>query len=151
MFTGAFDIRGAVAYNGAVAETCSAFRSAGAERCIAVFEPRPRWTAELQRQFDEEVQVRLCPRAQDVAQCLARNRAAVVVLELDAAPDACLQLLGGWEAQTPRPCVIVLASQAVADLEWAVRELGATSFVHTPVSGEKLARLCRRQWGDASG
>ena len=128
---------------------------------VIVFEKRPRWAPELQRQFDddEDVRVRACNSTADLERMQAEtedDRAGdwagepsgvrVAVLDFDAAPAECLQYLGrriGRRLDCPS---IVIGSPRTAALEWSVRELGAVEFVVDFISGERLASLCRRQW-----
>ena len=114
---------------------------------IVVLEKRPRWMPELQRQFAEhDVRVRGCRSAADLGRMLDESPGSVLVLDLAAAPAACLQFLGRRVGQALQSPAIVVASRKMADLEWPVRELGAVEFVADAISGEDLARLCRRQW-----
>lgn len=127
---------------------------------VIVFEKRPRWAPELQRQFDDEdVRVRACNSTVDLermqvgtddvyagARAGAPSGVCVGVLDFDAAPAECLQYLGrriGRRLDCPS---IVIGSPRTVALEWSVRELGAVEFVVDAISGERLARLCRRQW-----
>ncbi len=113
---------------------------------VIVFEKRPRWTPELQRQFvGEDVRVRGCRSLSDVAQA-GNTGGTVAVLDLDAAPADCLQFLGRSIQQRDCTPMIVIGSYRTADLEWNVRELGALAYLHGDCSGEEPARLCRRLW-----
>jgi hypothetical protein len=106
---------------------------------VAVFEERPWWAPELQRQFrDEPVAVRGCRSAADAL------RADVVVLQLGAAPADVLHSLARQMTAGSDRGVIIVAESGLSDLEWGVRELGADAFVGEQIAGEDLARLCRR-------
>ncbi len=107
---------------------------------VAVFERRPWWTPELQRQFcDVPVAIRGCRSAADAL------RADVAVLQLGAAPADVLHCLARRRTAGCDRGVIVVAESELSDLEWGVRELGADAFVGGQIAGEDLARLCRRQ------
>lgn len=112
---------------------------------ILIFEKKPRWTPELQRQFaDEPVRVRLCPGIPALRQALQSAAGRVlVVMDLESGPAECLQFLGRLLPARRWP-VLVVASKRTADLEWAVRELGVVQFVPQPISGKRLATVCRR-------
>lgn len=114
---------------------------------IVVHEKRPRWTPELQRQFmGEAVRVRACWSLADIAPRPADDGPLVAVLDLDAAPAESLHFLARGTGRPWRLPVLVLASPRMADLEWSVRELGATAFLPADIGGDELATLCRRQW-----
>jgi hypothetical protein len=107
---------------------------------VAVFEERPWWAPELQRQFrDEPVAVRGCRSAADAL------RADVAVLQLGAVPADVLHSLARRMTAGCDRGVIVVAESELSDLEWGIRELGADAFVGEQIAGEDLARLCRRQ------
>ena len=107
---------------------------------VAVFEERPWWAPELQRQFrDEAISVRGCRSAADAF------RADVAVLQLGAAPAEVLHGLARRMSAGSDRGVIIVAKSELSDVEWGVRELGADAFVSEQIAGEDLARLCRRQ------
>ena len=140
---------------------------------IIVFEKQPRWTPELQRQFDgDDVRVRGCTTAADVVHTIAslpkplaaaefdltnespasviaplRDRlvGTLILLDLASGPADCLQFLGRSLNATDFPPTVVIGSQELADLEWPVRELGALDFLLGHLSGDDLAAICRRQ------
>jgi DNA-binding NtrC family response regulator len=74
----------------------------------------------------------------------------VIVLDFDSGAADCLQFLGRMAGRNPWRPVIVIGSARTVDLEWPIRELGALAFLPGTVSGEDLARLCRRQWRERS-
>ena len=113
---------------------------------VLVFEKRPRWAPELQRQFaDEEVRIRACRSTADVDERLRESPGSLVVLDLRAGSAACLQFLAAGSQKPVRPPMIVVGSLRTAELEWPMRELGATEFLPDP-PGDRLAAVCRRQW-----
>jgi DNA-binding NtrC family response regulator len=115
--------------------------------CIVVFEKEPRWDPELKRQFlGEDVLVRACRSVSDIESKSENAEQTVIVLDLKAEPENCLQFLGQSMGGSPGPPVIVIGSSRVLELEWPVRELGAVEFLADSVSGEDLAKLCKRQW-----
>lgn len=112
---------------------------------IVVFEKRPRWLPELQRQFlGEDVRLTACRGMDDAEQLIPLSTVRVIILELAAAPAAILSSLQNMAGRSPQKAVFVVASQASWELEWAARELGAAAFVGDSITGEELASLCRR-------
>jgi DNA-binding response OmpR family regulator len=117
---------------------------------VLVFERRPRWVPELQRQFlGQDVRVRGCSSLKDVEQLLAQSPGSLAILELDAEPAPCLMALARLMARSPSPTILVVASPAYRELEWRVRELGAAAFLVEPVPGDEMAESCRRQFRSA--
>ena len=130
-------------------------------RTIVVFEARPRWEPELQRQFtDEPVRVRGCRTWADLSAIAfapptteSANRVAVrtvaadaIVIEVPEDAAACLQWAGNLAARTHLPPVIVLCQPETAELEWPLRDAGVEEVFVGELSGEQLARCCRRLW-----
>ncbi len=114
--------------------------------CVAVFEKRPYWGPELQRQFvARNILVRECRTLRDLIPATHEFAAALVVLDLDSAPVDCLAWLNLQFREPLRRPVIACASTDLADLEWTVREAGAIGFVGADISGGELARCCLRQ------
>src|SRR4051794_34618858 len=108
-----------------------------AESTIIVFERKPRYTPELQRQFwGGRVGVRACSSIADVGRLRESNPGAVLLLELEAAPAEILQFLGGNVGRAADGPVFVVGSARMAALEWRVRELGAAEFIIEPIGGE---------------
>lgn len=109
---------------------------------VVVFERHSWWAPELERRFlDTGIRVRTCPRIRD----LLAEPATVVVLHVDSSPAECLAYLGRRDSERV-PCVAIVSDQT-ADLEWTIRELGATSVLHEYTSGDLLADVCRRASG----
>ena len=114
---------------------------------VFVFEKRPRWTPALQRQFlDEEVRVRRFVRIAELRREAIGSARGVVLLELAAGAADCLQFLGRVLGQPGFPPVLVIGSDRTAELEWPIREFGATAFLDESIPRSHLARLIRRQW-----
>ena len=114
---------------------------------IAVFEARPRWAPELDRQFlDEDVQIRAVRRTRELLDAIEPGAAGLLVLDLEADPAACLVFLGRMHALGTGIPALVVVDREAGDLEWAVRELGATSVVDEYVPGHVLAATCRRMY-----
>lgn len=114
--------------------------------CIVVFEKRPFWGPELQRQLvTRRVLVRECRAVNDLTLATNDFASALIVLDLDSAPVDCLSWLSQQSrALRPRP-VIACASTDLSELEWTVREAGVIAFVRDDAAGRELARLCLRQ------
>ena len=112
---------------------------------VIVFETTPRWTPELQRQFaSEQLHIRMLTTVNDARSAIAHQSAAAIVLALDDAERECLAVLTErLSARIPTP-VIVIGSRRSADLECALRELGATQFLTERPGGHELALVCRR-------
>ncbi len=114
---------------------------------LLVFERRPRWVPELQRQFlGQEVRVRGCRSLKDVEELLADSPRSAAILELDADPGPALRTLARLMARSPSPTILVVASPEYRELEWSVRELGAVAFLVEPIPGDEMAEYCRRQF-----
>lgn len=114
--------------------------------CVAVFEKRPYWGPELQRQFvASNVLVRECRSLNDLIPATNDFASAVILLDMDSASVDCLAWLGLQFREPLRRPVIACASADLADLEWTVREAGTIAFVGDEASGGELARLCLRQ------
>ncbi len=140
---------------------------------VIVFEKQPRWTPELQRQFDDDdIRVRGCTSTADVTRAIASHTSPLVIgdighsiassanaaaprrdrlvgtlvlLDLTSGLAECLQLLGRSLKVCDFPPTVVIGNQELADLEWPVRELGAIDFLLGHLSGDELATICRRQ------
>jgi DNA-binding NtrC family response regulator len=114
---------------------------------LLIFERKPRWVPELERQFlGEDVRVRGCSSLSSLQDRLGELTSCVVILELAAAPAECLQALGRLMARSPFPTILVTASPAYRELEWAIREQGTVAFWEEPIPGDEMAKWCRRQF-----
>jgi len=124
--------------------------------CIAVFEQRPYWGPELQRQMtvqDGDVQgfrvrdivVRECRNVEDLNSAVSDCASAIILLDMDSSPISCLAWLAHWCRKAHRHPVIVCASTELDDLEWIIRETGVIAFQGALVSSGQLAKLCLRQ------
>lgn len=113
------------------------------DRLIQVFEGRSRWSPELRRQFaDGWAAVR---GYRDLRELKHGHASAVVtILELRAGAAGCLLYLGKRLEQIRPTPVVVLLEADQADLEWPLRELGATSVRLDEQDGNRLARICRK-------
>ena len=114
-------------------------------RTIVVFEPRPRWEPELQRQFrNESVRVRGCRMLSELSSFAFPPIADVLVIDLPEDLTECLQWFSKLVAPPKVPSVIVMCSSESADLEWTLRDVGVREVLVGDLSGEQLARACRR-------
>lgn len=114
-------------------------------RTIVVFESRPRWEPELQRQFrNESVRVRGCRTFSELSSFAFPPIAEVLVIDLPEDLTECLQWLSKLVAPPKAPSVIVMCSSEAADLEWTLRDVGVREVLSGDLSGEQLARTCRR-------
>ncbi len=114
-------------------------------RTIVVFESRPRWEPELQRQFrNESVRVRGCRSLSEFSAFAFPPMADVLVFDLPEDPAECLQWLSKLVMPPKVPSVIALCPPDVGDLEWTLRDVGVREVLVGDVSGEQLSRACRR-------
>lgn len=114
-------------------------------RTIVVFESRPRWEPELQRQFrNESVRVRGCRLLGELSAFAFPPVAEVLVIDLPEDMTEFLQWLSKLVAPPRVPSVIVLCSSETAGLEWTLRDVGVREVFVGELTGEKLARTCRR-------
>lgn len=114
-------------------------------RTIAVFEAWARWEPELQRQFREEsVRVRGCRTWNEVSAFAFPPTADALVIELPEDLAECLQWLSKLVAPPRVPPVIVLCPAEVAELEWTLRDVGVQEVLVGDLTGDALARTCRR-------
>jgi hypothetical protein len=116
-----------------------------------VFERRPRWAPELERQFTgQNVRVIACRSLGDVQERSVGLACGVILLDLTGHTTECLRFLGRRLAEPNALPVVAIASEETADLEWPVRELGAIAFFVRRIPGHEMANLCRRQWAGKS-
>lgn len=114
---------------------------------LLIFERRPRWVPELERQFlGQNVRVRGCRSIKDLLDRFHSSPKCLVILDLEADPDGCLDALARLMAHSLSPTILVVASERYRELEWAIRELGATAFLEEPLPGDEMAECCLRQF-----
>ena len=110
-----------------------------------VFESRPRWEPELQRQFrNESVRVRGCRSWSELSAYAFPATADLLVIDLADEVAKGLQWLNKLVAPPQIPRVVVLCPSELANLEWTVREVGVREVMVGDLSGERLARNCLR-------
>jgi hypothetical protein len=116
---------------------------------IAVFELRPFWGPELQRQFGHSsIVIRECRAVNDLLPSTDGFEKALIVIDLDSAIENCIKWLGVDVKQHLHQWpIIACGSAATADFEWPLREAGVTAFLPEIISGDAFAKLCRRQLG----
>ena len=79
-----------------------------------------------------------------VAEVIARAdacRSGVVVADLAVGQPEVLRLLERWERNWP---IVVVGPSEIAELEWPLRELGATAVLLEPVNPSRLLGICQR-------
>lgn len=120
---------------------------------IAIFEKQPYWGPELQRQFQHtETAIRECRSLRDLSVTTQSVQDVVWVIDLEAGLEQSLEWLANDVAQLSFTVpIIVIGSPASAELEWILREAGVTAFLPELVTGEDLARLCRRMLSPRTG
>ncbi|HAA50773.1 MAG TPA: hypothetical protein DCE43_13745 [Planctomycetaceae bacterium] len=69
------------------------------------------------------------------------SRRGVVVADLAAGQPDVLRLLEGWDRVWP---IVVIGSPDTGELEWPLRELGATTVLFEPVTPSRLLAMCQR-------
>jgi DNA-binding response OmpR family regulator len=112
-----------------------------------VFEKRPRWGPELERQFESEnVRVVECRSLADVVERSNPVKRGVILLDLGFKTVDCLRFLGRHLNDGAALPVFVIGSTRLAALEWSVRDLGAAAFFAKTIPGHEMAELCRRQF-----
>ena len=116
---------------------------------IAVYEVRPYWGPELQRQFaDTPVVIRECRSLCDLLPSVQGFRFVLLVVDLEPAIEKVLDwLISEFKVDRHRWPIIACGSIETLDLEWSLREAGVTAFLPDVISGESFARLCRKQLG----
>jgi DNA-binding NtrC family response regulator len=114
---------------------------------LLIFERRPRWVPELERQFlGQNVRVRGCRSVKDLWDRFHSSPKCLVILDLDSDLEGCLNTLPQLIAHSPSPTILVTASENYRNLEWTVRELGATAILEEPLPGDHMAEWCLRQF-----
>lgn len=113
---------------------------------IVVFEKQPYWGPELQRQFQHsDVLVRECRSIRDLLAGAGALDKTLFVIDLEADLEQTLEWFGtGLAICHVSIPIIALGSKAHGELEWVLREAGVSAFLPEFVTGEHLARLCRR-------
>ena len=113
---------------------------------IAVFELKPYWGPELQRQFQSDnMAITECRSVGDLFPIVDGFSKALIVVDLDASIENCLAWLGSEASKHPvRVPIIAIGSATTAELEWRLREAGVTAFLPDLIAGPDFARLCRR-------
>ena len=126
-------------------ESPPSYESAILRNEILVFEQEAWWTPELQRQFaDSDIAVRMATSASRLLELLTAAGSAVIVIDFDCSPAEALQLLNSLRSLMLPRTILVLGTARTAELECPIRELGAHAFLAHHVTGEELARMCRR-------
>lgn len=116
---------------------------------IAVYEALPYWGPELQRQFPQSsVAVRECRSLADLLPSIEGFAKSVLLIDLASGLEACLAWFASSALQRPASCsIIACGSPETAELEWVLRDAGATAFLPDVIPGITLSKLCRRQLG----
>jgi len=116
---------------------------------ISVFETRPYWGPELQRQFPQPtVVIRECRSLADLLPSIEGFAKSVLLIDLAAGLEACLEWFTTKSPLRPGSCsIIACGSPETAELEWILRDAGVTAFLPDIVPGTTLGRLCRLQLG----
>ena len=120
-----------------------------ADIVIAVFESRPFWGPELQRQFQQSaIVVRECRALGDLVPLTEDSNSGLFVIDLEGDAMKCLAWLStSWRRLPDRWPVIAIGSIATKKAEWTLREAGVTAYLQDFPNGDDFARLCRKQLG----
>ncbi len=120
---------------------------------IIVLEQSPRFQGELQTQWslqrglradDGDAAISSVESARSVSEVISfvdAKRKGVVVADLAVGHPDVLRLLEGWNRSWP---IVVVGPREIAELEWPLRELGATSVLFEPVKPLRLLAMCQR-------
>lgn len=113
---------------------------------IAVYEPRPYWGPELQRQFlGSSIAIREYRALNDLIPSIAPFPRAILVIDFHEMLHDCLSWLTANFRNPLLDCPkIACGSKESDDLEWFVRDLGVTAFLPDVIPGDDFAHLCRR-------
>lgn len=118
---------------------------------VVIYEKTSRWEALLKRYFlQTDIQVRPCRLPAQVLATLTAMPGSVTVIDLAAGSAQGLRLIAQVRQQFPAGEVIVVAAEALNDLEWPAREFGALAFLPETVPESVLGGLCARQLQRAS-
>jgi len=120
---------------------------------IIVLEQSPRFRCELETEWSRrggsrtgvgDAVISLVESAKSVLEVISfadAKRRGVVVADLAVGQPDVLRLLEGWNRGWP---IVVVGPREIAELEWPLRELGATSVLFEPVKPSRLLAMCRR-------
>lgn len=113
---------------------------------VLVYEKSQRWEPELKRQFpNKEVSVRAVRSLAAAESLVDASPGSLLLMDLSVGAAECLRFaMRAWERAIPVR-ILLIGSSGTSGLEWAARELGVDHFLSTPIRGDELARLCRRQ------
>lgn len=112
---------------------------------VIVFEKAPRWEAELKRRLaGRHLLVRPCRTLKDVLTLAGQAAGSIVVIDFAAGAAEGLRILEALFRKRLAVWPLIVGTPETDDLEWSARELGAAGYVGDAISGEGLARICRR-------
>ena len=77
----------------------------------------------------------------DVFELVDEDQNGMVVADLDMGQAEVLRLLEGWDRTWP---IVVIGPPETAELEWPLRELGATAVLFEPGNPSRLMTICQR-------
>ena len=110
---------------------------------VIVLEQRPRWEAALKRNLsDSAIRIRGCRKSKDALELLEQMRDSVLVIDLSTGTEEALRLTETVSRRSLTAGIVVIASDADTELEWAFRELGAHAFLPDSLRGEALFQVC---------
>ncbi len=116
-------------------------------RKVFVLEGRAHIVSELQWQFEGEVdwQIRGFSAELDLFQHVLRENSDefLVILDLNAGKQVCLQFLQRFMGSRGSFPVIVFSEDPKLNLEWALRELGVFHLQLGSLEPERIAKICR--------
>jgi len=126
---------------------------------IIVLEQSPRFRCELETEWSRGggsssgvgdaviSSVESASSVSEVISCADTKRYGVLVADLAVGQPDVLRLLERWNRSWP---IVVVGPREIAELEWPLRELGATSVLFEPIKPLRLWAICRRVLFDAA-
>lgn len=109
---------------------------------IAVFEREPWWRPELMRQFaNDPVAIRQVAHIEPLRTEASGFDRIVGLCDVRGRPTEALSQLMRWTKAFPGCPFLIIGSEALAELEWTLRDLGATHLLTHAVRGGSLRLL----------
>lgn len=112
---------------------------------IIIFEKGTRWEAGLKRYFlGQDLVIRPCRLVADVAAAWQQAPGSVTLIDLSTDTDIGLRVIRQATSQCPAGPVIAIVTPQQFDLEWPLRELGATCLWSSEAPPRTLAERCHQ-------
>lgn len=112
---------------------------------LVVLESRPRWEPELKRALESaELRITACRTAAATLRLLAEARESVLIVDLEWGLAATLRIVEAVHERDLTRAILVVFPATSGELEWPLRELGATSALCETVARQALPALALR-------